>query len=180
MINTVLFCYGGEYLAGLGDGYSAHLGHVALRNIDNENVILFLRIGPGYIEVHRGRIQYITVCCLHLNQRVTLAVGQLFGGDQSAIGIGVESIYNSNLGIGILHCYQIAFRIVDLESGTGIRNGLAGGCVGLCNLDVGLKLCVVDDVAVHLLILGDGDLEGGNVVSAFPAGELVYNISTVG
>ena len=82
-----------------------------------------------------------------LLEGVALAKLQLLRRDEHAGIIGIEGVDGGNLRIGKGHFHLGAIRTKDLEARTRIGNGIAGLRIHLDDLNEGLEVGVVDEVA---------------------------------
>ena len=115
-----------------------------------------------------------------LLEGVALAKLQLLRRDEHAGVIGVEGIDGGDLRIGKGHFHLGAIRTKDLETCSRIGNGIAGFCVHLDDLNEGLEVGVVDEVAVGLAVLSNKHIKVAHQLTALPAGDLMHGIHAVG
>ena len=168
-----------EHLAGFFHGDGAFLCHIGLIHFYYRNPAFFCGIILRDIEVHGRFIEDIAVGSLYLDNRVSLSKGQLFRRDKRTFCIGVEHINGGGRRVSEGHCYGVAFRIINLEACTGVRNGLAGFSVLLHDLDEAVKGCIVDKVAISRPILRNEHIKVGHQFAAFPAGHLMDGVDAV-
>ncbi len=71
-------------------------------------------------------------------------------------------------------------RVIELKSGSSIRNGFAALGVGLHDLDIRLKIGIVDEIAVGRAVLRDIHIKVRHQFAAFPAGYLMHRVDAVG
>ena len=124
--------------------------------------------------------EHIAVRSGDLLEGVALAKLQLLRRDEHAGVIGVEGVDGGNLRIGKGHFHLGAIRTKDLETCSRIGNGIAGFCVHLDDLNEGLEVSVVDEVAVGLAVLGNEHIKVAHQLTALPAGDLMHGIHAVG
>ena len=124
--------------------------------------------------------EHIAVRSGDLFEGVALAKLQLLRRDEHAGVIGVEGVDGGDLRIGKGHFHLGAVRTEDLEARTRIGNGIAGLRVYLDDLNEGLKVGVVDEVAVGLAVLGNEHIKVAHQLTALPAGDLMHGIHAVG
>ena len=179
LVNALVFCHRGKYLAGFADLDDSFLGHVGLGDFDHRHAAFLAGIVLGHIKVNRGAVQYIAVGGLDFDQGISRAILQLFRGDKVALGIGVERINGGRRRIGEGHFHLAAIRAVNLEPGPCIGNSDAGFRIHLDHLDEALKIGVVDKVAVGLAILGDIHFKIVHQLAAFPALGLADDIGAI-
>ena len=168
-----------EHLAGFFHGDGAFLCHIGLIHFYYRNPAFFCGIILRDIEVHGRFIEDIAVGSLYLDNRVSLSKGQLFRRNKRTFCIGVEHINGGGRRVSEGHCYGITVRVINLKSRTGVRNGLAGFCVLLHDLDEAVKGCIVDKVAISRPILRDEHIKVGHQLAAFPAGNLMDGVDAV-
>ena len=168
-----------EHLAGFFHGDGAFLCHIWLIHFYYRNPAFFCGIILRDIEIHGRFIEDIAVGSLYLDNRVPLSKGQLFRRNKRTFCIGVEHINGGGRRVSEGHCYGIAFRIINLEACTGVRNGLAGFSVLLHDFDEAVKGCIVDKVAISRPILRDEHIKVGHQLAAFPAGNLMDGVDAV-
>ena len=124
--------------------------------------------------------EHIAVRGRDLLEGVALAKLQLLRRDEHAGVIGVEGVDGGNLRIGKGHFHLGAIRTEDLEARTRIGNGIAGLRIHLDDLNEGLKVGVVDEVAIGLTVLGNEHIKVAHQLTALPAGDLMHGIHAVG
>ena len=124
--------------------------------------------------------EHIAVRSGDLLEGVALAKLQLLRRDEHAGVIGVEGVDGGDLRIGKGHFHLGAVRTEDLEARTRIGNGIAGLRVYLDDLNEGLKVGVVDEVAIGLTVLGNEHIKVAHQLTALPAGDLMHGIHAVG
>ena len=124
--------------------------------------------------------EHIAVRGRDLLEGVALAKLQLLRRDEHAGVIGVEGVDGGNLRIGKGHFHLGAIRTEDLEARTRIGNGIAGLRIHLDDLNEGLKVGVVDEVAIGLTVLGNEHIKVAHQLTALPAGDLMHSIHAVG
>ena len=124
--------------------------------------------------------EHIAVRGRDLLEGVALAELQLFRRDEHAGVIGVEGVDGGNLRIGKGHFHLGAIRTEDLEARTRIGNGIAGLRIHLDDLNEGLEVSVVDEVAIGLAVLGNEHIKVAHQLTALPAGDLMHGIHAVG
>ena len=124
--------------------------------------------------------EHIAVRSGDLLEGVALAKLQLLRRDEHAGVIGVEGVDGGNLRIGKGHFHLGAIRTKDLETCSRIGNGIAGFCVHLDNLNEGLEVGVVDEVAIGLAVLGNEHIKVAHQLTTLPAGNLMHGIHAVG
>ena len=169
----------GEYLARLFNADRAFLRHIGLFNFYHCYPAFLRRIFFRDIKIDGCGIKDISIRTLYLNDRVSLTVWQLFRRYERAVSVGIESVNGCRGRIGKLHRYEIAGRIVNLESCARIGNGLARFCVHLDYLDIAFKIAVVNQIAVGLGVLCDEHIKIIHQLPAFPAGYLMDGICAV-
>ena len=91
-----------------------------------------------------------------------------------------EGVDGGDLRVGKGHFHLGVIRTEDLEASTRIGNGIAGLCVHLDDLNEGLKVGVVDEVAVGLAVLSNEHIKVAHQFTALPAGNLMHGIHAVG
>ena len=116
---------------------------------------------------------------LHLHKGVTLAVRELFGCEERTVLVGVEGVDHGQRRVGVAHGYETAVGSVDLKTCARIRDGLARSAVGLNYVEIGLEVCVVNEVAIYFAVLADKHLKGIEQLTAFPALDLSYHVYAV-
>ena len=124
--------------------------------------------------------EHIAVRGRDLLEGVALAELQLFRRDEHAGVIGVEGVDGGNLRIGKGHFHLGAIRTEDLEARTRIGNGIAGLRIHLDDLNEGLKVSVVDEVAIGLAVLGNEHIKVAHQLTTLPAGNLMHGVHAVG
>ena len=180
LVNALVFCHRGKYLAGLADFDDSFLGHVGLGDFDHRHAAFLAGIVLGHIKVNRGAVQHIAVGGLYFNQGISRAVFQLFRRYQIALGIGVERINGGRRRVSEGHFHLAAIGTVNLEPGPRIGDGDAGFRVHLDHLDEALKVGVVDEITVGLAVLSDIHFKIVHQLAAFPALGLTDDIGAVG
>ena len=168
-----------EHLASFFHGDGAFLCHIGLIHFYYRNPAFFCGIILRDIEVHGRFVEDIAVGSLHLDNRVPLSKGQLFRRNKRTFCIGVEHINGGGRRVSEGHCYGVAVRVINLESCTGVRNGLAGFCVLLHDFDEAVKGCIVDKVAISRPILRNEHIKVGHLLAALPAGYLMDGVDAV-
>ena len=168
-----------EHLAGFFHGDGAFLCHIGFIHFYYRNPAFFCGIILRDIEVHGRFVEDIAVGSLYLDNRVSLSKGQLFRRDKRTFCIGVEHINGGGRRVSEGHCYGVAVRVINLESRTGVRDGLSGFCVLLHDLDEAVKGCIVDKVAISRPILRNEHIKVGHQFAAFPAGHLMDGVYAV-
>ena len=168
-----------EHLAGFFHGDGAFLCHIGLIHFYYRNPAFFCGIVLRDIEVHRRFVEDIAVGSLYLDNRVPLSKGQLFRRNKRTFCIGVEHINGGGRRVSEGHCYGVAVRVINLEACTGVRDGLAGFCVLLHDLDEAVKRCIVDKVAISRPILRNEHIKVGHQFAALPAGYLMDGVDAV-
>ena len=124
--------------------------------------------------------EHIAVRGRDLLEGVALAKLQLLRRDEHAGVIGVEGVDGGNLRIGKGHFHLGAIRTKDLEARTRIGNGIAGLRIHLDDLNEGLEVSVVDEVAVGLTVLGNEHIKVAHQLTTLPAGNLMHGVHAVG
>ena len=124
--------------------------------------------------------EHIAVRGRDLLEGVALAELQLFRRDEHAGVIGVEGVDGGNLRIGKGHFHLGAIRTEDLEARTRIGNGIAGLRIHLDDLNEGLEVSVVDEVAIGLAVLGNEHIKVAHQLTTLPAGNLMRGVHAVG
>ena len=124
--------------------------------------------------------EHIAVRSGDLLEGVALAKLQLLRRDEHAGVIGVEGVDGGNLRIGKGHFHLGAIRTEDLEARTRIGNGIAGLRIHLDDLNEGLEVSVVDEVAVGLAVLSNKHIKVAHQLTTLPAGDLMHGIHAVG
>ena len=180
LVNALVFCHRGKYLAGLADFDDSFLGHVGLGDFNHRHAAFHAGIVLGHIKVNRGAVQHIAVGGLYFNQGISRAVFQLFRRYQIALGIGVERINGGRRRVSEGHFHLAAIGTVNLEPGPRIGDGDAGFRVHLDHLDEALKVGVVDEITVGLAVLSDIHFKIVHQLAAFPALGLADDIGAVG
>ena len=179
LIQALVACNGAEHFARFGYGNCAFLCHIGAYHFNNGNAAFFLGVLLHYIKIDRLGVQYIAVRGLHLNQRIALAVFQSLRCDKVAVCGGVESINRCHFGVSESHRYKAAAWVINLEACPCIRDCLSRFCIFLDNLDIALKVCVVDKVAVSLTVLIDKYIERLHQLSTLPTRGLLHGINAV-
>ena len=124
--------------------------------------------------------EHIAVRGGSLLEGVALAELQFLRRDEHAGVIGVEGVDGGDLRVGKGHFHLEAIRTKDLKTCTRIGNGIAGLCVHLDDLNEGLEVGVVDEVAVGLAVLGNEHIKVAHQLTALPAGNLMHGIHAIG
>ena len=124
--------------------------------------------------------EHIAVRSGDLLEGVALAKLQLLRRDEHAGVIGVEGVDGGNLRIGKGHFHLGAIRTEDLEARTCIGNGIAGLRIHLDDLNEGLEVSVVDEVAVGLAVLSNKHIKVAHQLTTLPAGNLMHGVHAVG
>ena len=124
--------------------------------------------------------EHIAVRSGDLLEGVALAKLQLLRRDEHAGVIGVEGVDGGNLRIGKGHFHLGAIRTEDLEARTRIGNGIAGLRIHLDDLNEGLEVSVVDEVAVGLAVLSNKHIKVAHQLTTLPAGNLMHGVHAVG
>ena len=171
---------GGKHLADFGNLDDALLRVVAKLHCNDCNAAFLGGILFGHIKLDRLMTEHIAVRSGDLLEGVALAKLQLLRRDEHAGVIGVEGVDGGNLRIGKGHFHLGAIRTKDLEARTRIGNGIAGLRVHLDDLNEGLEVGVVDEVAVGLTVLGNEHIKVAHQLTAFPAGDLMHGVHAVG
>ena len=170
----------GKHLTGFGNLDDALLRVVAQLHRNNRHAAFLGGILFGHIELDRLMTEHIAVRSGDLLEGVALAKLQLLRRDEHAGIIGVEGVDGGNLRIGKGHFHLGAIRTKDLETCSRIGNGIAGFCVHLDDLNEGLEVGVVDEVAVGLAVFGNKHIKVAHQLTALPAGDLMHGIHAVG
>ena len=170
----------GKHLTGFGNLDNALLRVVAQLHRNDRHAAFLGGILFGHIELDRLMTEHIAVRSGDLLEGVALAKLQLLRRDEHAGVIGVEGVDGGNLRIGKGHFHLGAIRTKDLEARTRIGNGIAGLCVHLDDLNKGLEVGVVDEVAVGLAVLSNKHIKVAHQLTALPAGDLMHGIHAVG
>ena len=171
--------HGREYFTGFGDLDDTFLRCIGFGDFNDGHTAFFIRSVLGYIEVHRLSVDNIAIRCLYFNQCISGTVFKSFGSNQITLIVGVESIDSGDFRISKGLRYQRTIGLVNLESSTRIRNGIAGFCVHFDNLNEGLKVGIVDEIAIDFAIRRNQHIEICNQFATFPTGNLVNGIDTV-
>ena len=124
--------------------------------------------------------EHIAVRSGDLLEGVALAELQLLRRDEHAGVIGVEGVDGGDLRIGKGHFHLGAIRTEDLEARTRIGNGIAGLRIHLDDLNEGLEVSVVDEVAIGLAVLGNEHIKVAHQLTTLPAGNLMHGVHAVG
>ena len=180
LVDSVRRRDGGKHLAGFGNLDDALLCVVAQLHCNDCHAAFLGGILFGHIELDRLMTEHIAVRSGDLLEGVALAKLQLLRRDEHAGVIGVEGVDGGNLRIGKGHFHLGAIRTKDLETCSRIGNGIAGFCVHLDNLNEGLEVGVVDEVAIGLAVLGNEHIKVAHQLTALPAGDLMHGIHAVG
>ena len=170
----------GKHLAGFGNLDNALLRVVAKLHCNDCHAAFLGGILFGHIKLDCLMIEHIAVRSGDLLEGVALAKLQLLRRDEHAGVIGVEGVDGGNIRIGKGHFHLGAIRTKDLETCSRIGNGIAGFCVHLDDLNEGLEVGVVDEVAVGLAVLGNEHIKVAHQLTALPAGDLMHGIHAVG
>ena len=170
----------GKHLTGFGNLDDALLRVVAQLHRNDRHTAFLGGILFGHIELDRLMTEHIAVRSGDLLEGVALAKLQLLRRDEHAGVIGVEGVDGGNLRIGKGHFHLGAIRTEDLETCSRIGNGIAGFCVHLDDLNEGLEVGVVDEVAVGLAVLSNKHIKVAHQLTALPAGDLMHGIHAVG
>ena len=170
----------GKHLTGFGNLDDALLRVVAQLHRNDRHAAFLGGILFGHIELDRLMTEHIAVRSGDLLEGVALAKLQLLRRDEHAGVIGVEGVDGGNLRIGKGHFHLGAIRTEDLEARTRIGNGIAGLRIHLDDLNEGLKVSVVDEVAIGLAVLGNEHIKVAHQLTALPAGDLMHGIYAVG
>ena len=170
----------GKHLTGFGNLDDALLRVVAKLHCNDRHTAFLGGIIFGHIKLDRLMTEHIAVRSGDLLEGVALAKLQLLRRDEHAGVIGVEGVDGGNLRIGKGHFHLGAIRTKDLEARTRIGNGIAGFCVHLDDLNEGLEVGVVDEVAVGLAVLSNKHIKVAHQLTALPAGDLMHGIHAVG
>ena len=118
--------------------------------------------------------------CLHLNDGIPRAIRQHLRRNEPAAIIGHKTGMRFRLRVGGGHLHQLAVRIVDLKSGTGVGDVFPGFGIDLDDLQIGFEFSIVDEILVGLSVLGDLDGKGRHQLTAIPALDLLHHIFAVG
>ena len=180
LIDPVRRCNRGKHLAGFGNLDDALLRVIAQLHCNDRHTAFLGGILFGHIELDRLMTDHIAVRSGDLLEGVALAKLQLLRRDEHAGVIGVEGVDGGNLRIGKGHFHLGAIRTKDLETCTCIGNGIAGFCVHLDNLNEGLEVGVVDEVAIGLAVLGNEHIKVAHQLTTIPAGNLMHSVHAVG
>ena len=180
LIDTVRRRNRGKHLAGFGNLDDALLRVIAQLHCNDRHTAFLGGILFGHIELDRLMTEHIAVRSGDLLEGVALAKLQLLRRDEHAGVIGVEGVDGGNLRIGKGHFYLGAIRTKDLEARTRIGNGIAGLRIHLDDLNEGLEVGVVDEVAVGLTVLGNEHIKVAHQLTTLPAGNLMHGIHAVG
>ena len=180
LVDSVRRRDGGKHLAGFGNLDDALLRIVAKLHCNDCHAAFLGGILFGHIELDRLMTEHIAVRSGDLLEGVALAKLQLLRRDEHAGVIGVEGVDGGNLRIGKGHFYLGAIRTKDLEARTRIGNGIAGLRIHLDDLNEGLEVGVVDEVAVGLAVLGNEHIKVAHQLTTLPAGDLMHGVHAVG
>ena len=180
LVDSVRRRDGGKHLAGFGNLDDALLCVIAKLHCNDCHAAFLGGILFGHIELDRLMTEHIAVRSGDLLEGVALAKLQLLRRDEHAGVIGVEGVDGGNLRIGKGHFHLGAIRTEDLEARTRIGNGIAGLRVYLDDLNEGLKVGVVDEVAIGLAVLGNEHIKVAHQLTALPAGNLMHGVHAVG
>ena len=180
LIDPVRRCNRGKHLAGFGNLDDALLRVVAKLHCNDCHAAFLGGILFGHIELDRLMTEYIAVRSGDLLEGVALAKLQLLRRDEHAGVIGVEGVDGGNLRIGKGHFHLGAIRTEDLEARTRIGNGIAGLRIHLDDLNEGLEVSVVDEVAVGLAVLSNKHIKVAHQLTTLPAGNLMHGVHAVG
>ena len=142
-----------ECLAGLFNADCTLLCHIWLIHLNHSNSTLIGGLFLCNIKVHRCAVKHISVRSLNLYKRISFAVFQLFRCYKLSVCVRVECVNGGRGRISEGHCNLIALRVIELEACSGIRNVFSAFSVHLNHLDITLKICVVDKIAVGLSVL---------------------------
>ena len=170
----------GKHLTGFGNLDDALLRVVAKLHCNDCHAAFLGGRLFGHIELDRLMTEHIAVRSGDLLEGVALAKLQLLRRDEHAGVIGVEGVDGGNLRIGKGHFHLGAIRTEDLEARTRIGNGIAGLRIHLDDLNEGLEVGVIDEVAVGLAVLGNEHIKVAHQLTALPAGDLMHGIHAVG
>ena len=170
----------GKHLAGFGNLDDALLRVIAQLHRNDRHTAFLGGILFGHIKLDRLMTEDVAVRGRDLLEGVALAKLQLLRRDEHAGVIGVEGIDGGDLRIGKGHFHLGAIRTKDLETCSRIGNGIAGFCVHLDDLNEGLEVGVVDEVAVGLAVLSNKHIKVAHQLTALPAGDLMHGIHAVG
>ena len=170
----------GKHLTGFGNLDDALLRVVAQLHRNDRHTAFLGGILFGHIELDRLMTEHIAVRSGDLLEGVALAKLQLLRRDEHAGVIGVEGVDGGNLRIGKGHFHLGAIRTEDLEARTRIGNGIAGLRIHLDDLNEGLEVGVVDEVAVGLAVLGNEHIKVAHQLTTLPAGNLMHGVHAVG
>ena len=179
LICSIGFHHRGEDLTGLGDGDRSFLRFVLLDYLDDGDAVFIGGVFLGHVKVDRSSIEDVTVGCLHLYKVIALTVRELFGCEERTVLVGVEGVDHGQRRVGVAHGYETAVGSVDLKACARIRDGLARSAVGLNYVEIGLEVCVVNEVAIYFAVLADEHLKGIEQLSAIPALDLSYHVYAV-
>ena len=180
LIDPVRRCNRGKHLAGFGNLDDSLLRVIAQLHCNDRHAAFLGGIIFGHIKLDRLMTEDVAVRGRDLLEGVALAELQLLRRDEHAGVIGVEDVDGGNLRIGKGHFHLGAIRTKDLEARTRIGNGIASFCVHLDDLNEGLEVGVVDEVAVGLTVLGNKHIKVAHQLTALPAGDLMHGIHAVG
>ena len=170
----------GKHLAGFGNLEDALLCVIAQLHRNDRHTAFLGGILFGHIKLDRLMTEDVAVRGRDLLEGVALAELQLFRRDEHTGVIGVEGVDGGDLRIGKGHFHLGAVRTEDLEARTRIGNGIAGLRIHLDDLNEGLEVSVVDEVAIGLAVLGNEHIKIAHQLTALPAGDLMHGIHAVG
>ena len=180
LIDPVRRCNRGKHLAGFGNLDDALLRVIAQLHCNDRHAAFLGGILFGHIELNRLMTEHIAVRSGDLLEGVALAKLQLLRRNEHAGVIGVEGVDGGNLRIGKGHFHLGAIWTKDLEARTRIGNGIAGLRVHLDDLNEGLEVGVINEVAVGLAVLGNEHIKVAHQLMALPARDLMHGIHAVG
>ena len=89
-----------KYLAALADPDHALLRRVRLCDLDHRNGIFLRGVVGSHIKIYRFAAERVAVGRRNLDQRIALAVLQLFGRNEIALAVRVECVDGGHFGIG--------------------------------------------------------------------------------
>ena len=180
LIQSVRFGHGRKDFAGFADLDNAFLRHVRLRDLDHRNGVFLRGIVGGHIKIYRFAAERVAVGRRNLDQRIALAVLQLFGRNEIALAVRVECVDGGHFGIGEGLRDERPVRAVKPEACACQRNNLAGFGIHLDDLDIALKIAVVGKVAVGLPVFCNIHIKIGQKLPAVPALDLMNAVNAVG
>ena len=180
LIDSVRRCDGGKHFAGFGNLDDALLRVIAQLHRNDCHAAFLGGILFGHIELDRLVAEHIAVRGGDFLEGEALAELQFLRRDEHAGIVGVEGVDGGNLRIGKGHFHLGTVRTKDLETCTRIGNGIAGLRIHLDDLNEGLEVSVVDEVAVGLAVLGNEHIKVAHQLTALPAGDLMHGIHAVG